>query len=219
MAIADNLTYLSPVIDDLQKRFPDNSTINIVCHGHSVPAGYFATPFVNPFDSYPHLLHREIKERFPFSIVNVIVTAVGGESSHHGSERFKSDVLCMRPRVVTLDYGLNDRMNALPSTESFWKRMIEEALADDVKIILMTPSWDQSYFRADQNWISLVDQVLQIRRLADEYSVGLADSFLEFQRYIDAGGCLVNLLSHFNHPNRRAHERIAAELSRWFLAR
>ncbi len=219
MAIADNLTYLNPVIDDLQKQFPDNLTVNIACHGHSVPAGYFATPFVDPFHSYPHLLHREIKERFPFSVVNVIVTAVGGESSMLGSERFASDVLCMRPRVVTLDYGLNDRMNALSTTESYWKRMIEESLANDVKIILMTPSWDQSYFRTDRSWTSLVDQAIQIRRLAEEYSVGLADSFLEFQKHIDTGGSLADLLSHVNHPNQRAHERIAAELSRWFLAR
>ncbi|MEK5235702.1 hypothetical protein NST99_08380 [Paenibacillus sp. FSL L8-0470] len=31
-------------------------TLNIVCHGHSVPSGYFATPIVDTFHAYPHLL-------------------------------------------------------------------------------------------------------------------------------------------------------------------
>lgn len=39
-----SINYLSPIIDELAKRWPDNRTVNIVCHGHSVPSGYFATP-------------------------------------------------------------------------------------------------------------------------------------------------------------------------------
>ncbi|MBQ9116239.1 MAG: SGNH/GDSL hydrolase family protein, partial [Clostridia bacterium] len=72
------IDYLNPVLDELSARWPSNRVINVVCHGHSVPAGYFATPFVNTFSAYPHLLHRMIKERFPFATVNVIVTAIGG---------------------------------------------------------------------------------------------------------------------------------------------
>ena len=33
--------------------------------GHSVPAGYFAIPFVDTFNAYPHLLHLGLKQRFP----------------------------------------------------------------------------------------------------------------------------------------------------------
>ena len=66
MSIANKLDYLDEVLCELQKQWPNNRTINIVCHGHSVPSGYFATPFVDTFNSYPHLLHRAIKERFPF---------------------------------------------------------------------------------------------------------------------------------------------------------
>ena len=36
-----------------------NHTVNLVCHGHSVLAGYFKTPEVRTFDAYPYLLHRD----------------------------------------------------------------------------------------------------------------------------------------------------------------
>ena len=36
--IAD-LHYLDPLLDEMAARWPDNRTISIVCHGHSVPSG------------------------------------------------------------------------------------------------------------------------------------------------------------------------------------
>jgi hypothetical protein len=109
MSGASQTSYLAGVVEILKQHWPDNRAVNIVCHGHSVPAGYFATPMVDTFGAYPHLLHRELKHRFPFSVVNVIVTAVGGESSASGADRFEAEVLCHRPDVLTIDYGLNDR--------------------------------------------------------------------------------------------------------------
>ena len=77
MKSANYMNYLDAVNDELAKQWPDNKTINIVCHGHSVPSGYFATPFVNTFESYPHLLHRILKERFPFAVIMVIHSVIG----------------------------------------------------------------------------------------------------------------------------------------------
>jgi hypothetical protein len=53
---ADTIHYLDGLLDAMSQKWPDNRTINIVCHGHSAPAGYFATPFVNTFEAYPALL-------------------------------------------------------------------------------------------------------------------------------------------------------------------
>ena len=71
--------YLADIVTELHKQWPDNRALQVVCHGHSVPAGYFATPVVDTFNAYPHLLHRGLKERFPFAVVNVIVTAIGAD--------------------------------------------------------------------------------------------------------------------------------------------
>ena len=44
LSIADQPTYLQPITAEMRKQWPGNRTINIVFHGHSVPAGYAATP-------------------------------------------------------------------------------------------------------------------------------------------------------------------------------
>ena len=45
----------------------------------------------------------------PYSVVNCITTAIGGENSEQGCARFNGEVLVHRPDVVLIDYALNDR--------------------------------------------------------------------------------------------------------------
>lgn len=219
MSIANPITYLTPLLDELEKKFPDNRTINLVCHGHSVPTGYFATPWINTFDAYPHLFHRLVKERFPFAAVNVITTSIGGEESASGAKRFTEDVLTHKPDLVTIDYGLNDRRLSLEETEKAWRSMIEACQEKGIPVILLTPTWDNSYYNRTEDWKKLCDRADLIRRLADEYSVGLADSFAAFSEYVQRDEMLTDLLSHGNHPTRKGHELVARELGRFFPAR
>ena len=218
MAIAERRTYLRDVVNLLLAQWPDNRTVNIVCHGHSVPAGYFATPMVDTFNAYPALLHQGLKQRFPFAVMNVIVTAIGGEGSPKGADRFEADVLSHRPDVVTIDYGLNDRGAGLTEAETAWRSMIEASLARQAKVLLLTPTWDNTGVvdGAGESWRDLGRHAEQIRRLAAEYHVGLADSFTAFESYVAAGGDPTDLLSWSNHPNRQGHELVARELLRWF---
>jgi len=210
--------YLADIVTELHRQWPDNRAIQVVCHGHSVPAGYFATPVVDTFNAYPHLLHRGLKERFPFAVVNVIVTAIGGESSTSGAERFAREVLCHLPDVVTLDYGLNDRRLGLAAAQAAWRIMIEQALALPSKVLLLTPTPDASAIGAGpaEDWAALQQHAEQIRALASEYRVGLVDSLQAFTRYQQAGGDLTDLLSWSNHPNRAGHALVATELLRFF---
>jgi lysophospholipase L1-like esterase len=214
-AVADPKIYLSGICTELAKSWPTNHTINIVCHGHSVPAGYFRTPEVRPFDAYPFLLHQELNQRFPHAVINVIVTGIGGENSESGARRFRRDVLSLRPDVVTIDYALNDRAIGLARSEKAWRAMIEMALAQRVKVILLTPTADLSAHLEDPH-DPLNQQAEQIRRLAAEYHVALADSLAQFQNQVHAGIKLSKLMAQSNHPNRKGHELVAAELLKWF---
>ncbi len=218
--IADRETYLIAVINELINPWPENRTVNIVCHGHSVPAGYLCTPIVDTLHAYPHLLLEGLKERFAFAVINVIVTAIGGENSESGAGRFEADVLSHQPEVVTIDYALNDRGMGLGKAELAWRRMIELALSRHVKVILLTPTHDVLTLRTgNPQWSQeLPKHAEQVRRLAAEYGLGLADSYEAFNRYIASGGEVIDLLSHVNHPNRLGHQLVARELLRWFPA-
>jgi len=209
--------YLAGVSRELEQCWPTNHTVNIVCHGHSVPAGYARTPAVRTFDAYPYLLHRGLNERFPHAVANVIVTAIGGENSEQGAARFARDVLALRPEVVTIDYALNDRRIGLARAEKAWRAMIEAALKRNVKIILLTPTGDLSA-KLDDPHDPLNRHAEQICRLAAEYHVGLVDSLALFKNYVQSGGQLSDLMSQVNHPNRKGHELVAAEIVKWFPA-
>ena len=217
---ANPAVYLAGLVTEMAKHWPGNRTVNIVCHGHSVPSGYFATPYVNTLDSYPHQILVGIKERFPFAVVNVIVTAIGGENSYQGAERFETEVLCHRPDVITIDYALNDRGLGLAQAGASWRKMILAAQAREVPLILLTPTMDQFAIRSGNpaSTRELEAHAAQVRGLADEFGLGLADSYAAFTDYIQSGGHLYDLLSHVNHPNQLGHSLVAREVLRYFPA-
>lgn len=101
--------YLKPLLFSLEKQWTNNRTINFVFHGNSVPSGHFNNPYVNTLKGYPHLKLCYLKERFPYAVINVIITAIGGKQSEQRAVRFKDEVLIMRPDVLFFDYELNDR--------------------------------------------------------------------------------------------------------------
>jgi lysophospholipase L1-like esterase len=213
--VADKATYLAGLSKEMEKTWPQNRIVNVVCHGHSVPAGYFQTPTVDTFNAYPHLLHKGIKAEFPYAVTNVIVTAIGGENSVGGAARFDRDVLTLRPDVVTIDYVLNDRGLGLEQSRKAWVSMIQKAQAAGVKVILLTPTGDTSSKLDDPN-DPLNLHAQQVRELAAEFQVGLADSLEAFKGYVKGGGKLADLMSQVNHPNRKGHDLVTKELLEWF---
>ena len=213
--IADQATYLADLKIELQKEWPKNRTINIVFHGHSVPAGYFETPLVNTLSAYPQLFLKKLKTIYPFAVVNVIVTAIGGENSVQGAKRFKSDVLIHKPDLVLIDYALNDRGAGLEKAYLAWNTMIRLAKRQGIKVILLTPSPDQSVNYADPENL-LKKHSEQIRKLAEENHVGLVDSYQAFGFLYQDKEKLRQYMAQVNHPNEKGHELIANELINWF---
>ena len=215
MSTADPKTYLADVVALLDKPWPANHIVNIVAHGHSVPAGYFATPVVDTFNAYPHLLHVRLKQHHPNAVLNVIVTAIGGEHSGSGAARFPRDVLPLRPDILLIDYALNDRSLGLECARQAWEEMIRQALNVGAKIILLTPTLDKRS-ALDEPSDPLNQQAEQVRELAAQFGIGLADSFAASQAALRAGAKLDDLMSHVNHPNRQGHELVVTELLKWF---
>lgn len=213
--IADKETYLSDFKSELVKKWPKNRTLNIVFHGHSVPTGYARTPIVNTLQSYPHMLLHGIKTQYPFAVVNVITTSIGGEQAEQGEKRFKKEVLTHRPDVLFIDYALNDRGIGLERAEKAWRKMIETTLKKGIKLILLTPTPDLKEDILDEN-TPLAAHAEMIRKLAEEYKVGLVDSYKIFYDKAKNGEDLKKYMSQNNHPNPAGHSSVAAEIMTWF---
>ena len=213
--IADPATYLGELKAELMVKWPKNRTINIVFHGHSVPAGFFKTPNVNTLSAYPHLFLKELKSIYPYAVVNTIITAIGGENSISGAERFVEDVLIHKPDVLFIDYGLNDRGPGLEKAYAAWNEMIRKAKSQKIKVILLTPSPDQSveYNDPDNKLKKHSDQII---RLAKENQVGLVDSYKAFEFLYQDKEQIKKYMSQVNHPNKKGHELIINEIIKWF---
>lgn len=213
--VADDMDYLENIKSELEKEWPNNRTINIVFHGHSVPAGYFKTPIVNTLDSYPFQLLERLKEKYPYAVINVIITAIGGENSVEGVKRFDSDVLIHKPDILFIDYSLNDRRVGLEKSYKAWDKMISKALKNNIKVILVTPSPDQRVNIMDSNNI-LEQHRNQVVKLAEENGVHLIDSYNLFKDRIIAGDSISHYMSQVNHPNKKGHKLISDEIFKYF---
>lgn len=91
--LSDTVNYLAPIKKQLETKFPKNRTINLVFHGHSVPSGYWTGSKVHTLESYPHLLLGKLKTIYPYAVINVILTSIGGEWAEKGQTRFTNLIL------------------------------------------------------------------------------------------------------------------------------
>jgi lysophospholipase L1-like esterase len=214
-AIDEKDNYLEPIKQELIKQWPKNRTINLVFHGHSVPSGYFKTPDVKTLQAYPHLLLKGLKQIYPYAVVNSILTCIGGENAAQGAKRFKRDVLNHKPDVLFIDYALNDRRIGLEASRESWEYMIKAALKKNIKVILLTATPDQKVDLNDKT-TDLQKLCDQITGLANQYKIGLVDSYAAFQQCISAGGVLSDHMSQVNHPNEKGHQLVADGIMKYF---
>lgn len=203
--------YLSELKEQLMLRWPNNRTINIVFHGHSVPSGYFTGGRVHTLAAYPHLFLKFLKEKYPKAVINSIITAIGGEQSEQGAKRFESDVLSLKPDLIFIDYALNDRNIGIERAEIAWKAMIEQALAKQIKIVLLTPTPDLTEDILDEK-AQLMGHTKMIKRLGEMYQIPVIEVYNQFKALKHSGIGLNTYMSQSNHPNELGHQIVLLEI-------
>lgn len=207
--------YLQLIKTELMKEWPKNRTINLVFHGHSVPSGYFKTPDVKPLQSYPFLLLRDLKKIYPFAVINIILTCIGGENAEQGAKRFKKTVLNHRPDVLFIDYALNDTGIGAAASRKAWEYMIKAALKKNIKVILLTATPDQrvDLLSKETDLQKICNQVVE---LSKEYQTGLVDNYTVFQQLVSSGEKITEYMSQVNHPNEKGHQLVEDEMMKYF---
>jgi arylsulfatase A-like enzyme/lysophospholipase L1-like esterase len=217
VSFINDTSYLADVMIELKKRWPKNRIVNLVFHGHSVVAGYAATPNIITFQSYPLLLLKKVTDKYPTVPVNCIRTAIGGENAEQGEKRFDSTVLNHKPDVLFIDYGLNDRAIGIERAEAAWEAMVKKALAKNIKTILLTPTPD-----LNEDIISdttpLEKHSAMIIALAKKYNLPVIDSYHIFKKMALAGVDIKQYMAQNNHPNEKGHQLVADEMSKLFNA-
>ncbi len=213
--IADPASYLNDLKAEFKKEWPKNRAINLVFHGHSVPAGYFKTPVVNTLEAYPYQVLRALKAEYSFAVINIINTSIGGENSESGARRFETEVLNHKPDVLFIDYALNDQGIGLERAKMAWEEMVSTAVKKGIKVILLSPSPDQRVNILETNNV-LEQHTAQIKRLSEKYGIGFVDSYRMFQQRVVSGEQITKYMSQVNHPNEKGHALIADALMGYF---
>lgn len=217
LSTSSDTSYRSTIITQLNKQWPVNRTINLVFHGHSVPSGYFKTPVINTLSSYPYLLLSKLNAKYPYAVINIIKTCIGGENSEQGEKRFKKDVLIHKPDVVFIDYAINDRNLGLKRARAAWEKMIKAALKQNIKVVLLTPTPDVTENILDPTSL-LAQHTAQIIALGDKYHIPVVNSYRQFKNIKAAGQSLDPYMAQFNHINEKGHEIVAQQIAVLFDA-
>lgn len=207
-------TYLDSLKNELKVKWPKNRTINLVFHGHSVPTGYTTRGVIDRLQSYPFRTLKKVNDFYPYSVVNIITTSIGGEQAEQGAKRFKDQVLVYKPDVLFIDYALNDRSIGLERAKIAWEKMIKEALAYGTKVILLTPTPDLKEDILSKD-TKLAKHSEQIRVLAKKYNVGLVDSYALFKKLAETAP-LIGYMSQNNHINQKGHQFVADAIFKYF---
>lgn len=207
--------YLLAIKSELVKQWPQNRTINLVFHGHSVPSGYFVTPDVKPLQSYPLLLLKELKKIYPFAVINIILTCIGGENSEEGAKRFKKQVLNHQPDVLFIDYALNDTGIGAAASRKALEYMIKAALKKNIKVVLLTATPDQRVDLSNKE-TDLQKICNQVIELSKEYQTGLVDNYAGFQKLVSSGEKITDYMSQVNHPNEKGHQLVVDGMMKYF---
>ncbi|WP_242204035.1 SGNH/GDSL hydrolase family protein [Aestuariivivens insulae] len=206
--------YLDSLKSELKVKWPNNRTINLVFHGHSVPTGYTTRGVLDRLNAYPYRTLKKVNDFYPYSVVNTITTSIGGEQAEQGAKRFKAEVLIYKPDVLFIDYALNDRSIGLERAKVAWEQIIEEALEYGTKVILLTPTPDtREDITADE--APLAKHSEQIRALAKKYKVGLVDSYALFKELAESEP-LIGYMSQNNHINQKGHQFVADAIFEYF---
>ena len=207
--------YLQSITSELIKEWRKNRAINLVFHSHSVPSGYFKTPDIKPYQSYPLLLLKELKKIYPYAVINIILTCIDGENSEQGAKRFKKQVLNHRPDVLFIDYALNDTGIGATASSKAWEYMIKTALKKKIKVILLKATPDQR--------VNLMDTESDLQKicthvvdLSKKYQTGLVDNYTGFKNLFSSGEKITDYMSQVNHPNEKGHQLIVDGIMKYY---
>ncbi|MDF2722597.1 MAG: hypothetical protein K0Q59_2272 [Paenibacillus sp.] len=205
-----------------------------VAIGDSVTQGCFENGVLDQEQVYHHQLWRRLAKRYPKSTMSVINSGVGGDTAARSRERWERDVLCYKPDLVTIKFGLNDAHGGIDGVERY-SAAIRDLVAQlkertEADILLITPSMMMKHnnARISAGHQQLIPQftalyeaghlqryVEAMRAIAAEQGLPLLDVYAMWEQMEADGVDIHDRLSNgINHPDRDFHAEFAEALER-----
>ena len=200
--------------------------VKIVCWGDSVTAGNDATRG----NSYPQLLERMLKERFPGASITVRVIAVGGSNSRNWIDSGKyprqgetpcdwNRVVAEKPDLITMEF-VNDAQFSGERFETVYRENLRRIRELDAEWIVALshftcPAWMGIHDL--RNAVDRREYVRDLKGFAEKHGLGIADASGRWAHLASEGIPYVILLANsLNHPIDAGHRIYAEELLKNF---
>jgi len=155
-------------------------------------------------------------DHFEITSVSTINCGIAGDNMYGMEKRVYRDVIRYQPDLVIINGSLNwgSEHGDSKDYEEVLRRVVSiiqhETKAD---IILMTPNMEKMPEMLKNPKSPLIERVEIIRRLAKEKQVCLADAYLTWEKFEEAGYPATELLANRgNHPSITGHEGFAKTL-------
>ncbi len=195
-----------------------SESVVIVALGDSVTAGWLEHGVLDSDAAYPALFRRRLASLYPSAMISLVNAGLGGENVAGARARVDRDVLRHRPNLVLVCLGLNDARAGRDAAAEFGlalERLVAHIQTQsEADVLLLTPNTRGDALTDDG---TVAEFVRQIRGVAKNCGVGLADVHAVYQGAIRMGAAPADLLSNrVSHPTREGHQIFAGVLMQFF---
>ena len=229
-------------VEKLKQKQTDNfGTRNpmIAFLGDSVTQGCFEVweenglcrTLFNTRESYSEKVKQVFALLYPEAPVNVVNAGVNGSSASEGLDRLRRDVICCKPDLLVVCFGLNDANNGkgVEAYTDALRTIFQEAKEAGMEVIFMTPNMMNTYTsRANDEQLfkdlavefggrqldGTFDSYIEAaKKVATEEDVVICDCYADWKKMYECGVDTTRLLSNgLNHPVKEMHWLFAWQL-------
>lgn len=201
-----------------------NGPINIVAFGDSVTHGALAIGELDYETVYWNLLRKKILAVRNYVPVNVINAGIGGITASASVERIDSQVLCHKPDLVIVCFGLNDVNGNLEDYLNALATIFERCTQGGAQVIFMTPNMLNTYVADDTapQHKGYAQQTAHYQvsgkmdmfmsgavELANKMGITVCDCYAKWKELAKTEDTTLLLANRINHPTRQMHQLFA----------
>lgn len=197
---------LVKVKDKLEK----GEKVVFVAFGDSITEGYGVS------EGWPEKLVKELKKKYPKSDIELINKGRSGDTAEDGLYRLDSDVIELNPDLVTVNFGINDAMSAVPLSnfENYFSEIISQIKNKTSADIIALSSEILEDEEADKLVRKYYDK---ISKVCKDQKVIFVDIHRHWHQKIREGVELSSLLiPELDHPNEDGYRLFAKILMEVF---
>ena len=204
----------------------ENGPINIVILGDSVSHASFLD-YHNYEDVYWNVLKKKLYAERNYMPINMICASVGGTMAKDALPRLERDVLCHRPDLVIVCFGLNDVNGPLEDYLSSLEEIFARLQESGSDVIFLSPNMLNTSVEAGtperyveyahktaemQNGGKMDTYIYNAMDLARKMGITVCDCYSEWKKLSEKENITFCLSNRINHPTEEMHGLFADKL-------